>query len=149
MPDALSATTFSSVLGKEPAGSLTLSAAIDFALASNPELSAADNELRAIEGVVLQAGALPNPEISTSVEDTQNKATRTTSIQLSQRIELGGKRSARIASAERWRDVATADLAAKRLDVRATVTAAFFDVLVAQERVQQAEDLLRLAQRVS
>ena len=47
------------------------------------------------------------------------------------------------------RDVAAADLAAKRLDVRATVIGAFFDVLVAQERVQQAEDLLSLAQRAS
>jgi cobalt-zinc-cadmium efflux system outer membrane protein len=98
---------------------------------------------------VIQAGIVPNPEISTSVEDTQNKATRTTTIQLSQRIELGGKRAARIASAERGRDVATADLAAKRLDVRASVTGAFFDVLVAQERIEQAEDLLGLARRVS
>ncbi len=124
MQDALPATTFAPALTKEPTGSLTLSVAIDLALTSNPE-------------------------ISTSVEDTQNKATRTTTIQVSQRIELGGKRSARITSAERGRDVAAADLAAKRLDVRATVIGAFFDVLVAQERVQQAEDLLSLAQRAS
>jgi len=147
--DRLTSTTFVPTLVTEPVGTLTLSAAIDLALTSNPELSAATNELRAVEGVVIQAGILPNPEISTSVEDTQNKATRTTTIQLSQRIELGGKRSARIASAERGRDVAAADLAAKRLDIRATVIGAFFDVLVAQERIQQAEDLLGLAQRAS
>lgn len=139
----------SPVLALEASPSLTLSAAIDLALTFNPELSAAANELRAFEGTVIQAGILPNPEISTSVEDTQNKASRTTTIQLSQRIELGGKRSARIASAERGRDVATADLAAKRLDVRASVTGAFFDVLVAQERIQQADDLLGLARRVT
>lgn len=139
----------SPVLALEASPSLTLSAAIDLALTFNPELSAAANELRAFEGTVIQAGILPNPEISTSVEDTQNKASRTTTIQLSQRIELGGKRSARIASAERGRDVATVDLAAKRLDVRASVTGAFFDVLVAQERIQQADDLLGLARRVT
>lgn len=139
----------SHALTREPGTSLTLPAAIDLALAFNPELSAAANEVRAVDGAVIQAGIVPNPEISTSVEDTQNKATRTTTIQLSQRIELGGKRAARIASAERSRDVATADLAAKRLDVRASVTGAFFDVLVAQERIQQAEDLLGLARRVS
>lgn len=149
MRDALPTTTFAPALAKEATGSLTLSAAIDLALASNPELSAAANELRAVEGAVIQAGVLPNPEISTSVEDTQNKATRTTTILLNQRIELGGKRSARITSAERGRDIAAADLAAKHLDVRATVIGAFFDVLVAQERVQQAEDLLSLAQRAS
>ncbi len=147
--DRLTSTTFAPTLAKEPVGSLTLSAAIDLALTSNPELSAAANELRAVEGAVIQAGILPNPEFSSLVEDTQNKATRTTTIQMNQRIELGGKRSARIASAERGRDVAAADLAAKSLEVRATVIGAFFDVLVAQERIQQAEDLLSLAQRAS
>lgn len=147
--DRLTSTTFASTLAKEQVGTLTLSAAIDLALTSNPELSAAANELRAVEGAVIQAGILPNPEVATSVEDTQNKATRTTTIQVNQRIELGGKRSARIASAERGRDVAAADLAAKSLEVRATVIGAFFDVLVAQERIQQAEDLLSLAQRAS
>ena len=147
--DRLTSTTFAPTLAKEPVGSLTLSAAIGLALTSNPELSAAANELRAVEGAVIQAGILPNPEFSSLVEDTQNKATRTTTIQMNQRIELGGKRSARIASAERRRDVAAADLAAKRLDIRATVIGAFFDVLVAQERIQQAEDLLGLAQRAS
>ena len=147
--DRLTSTTFAPTLAKEPVGSLTLSAAIDLALTSNPELSAAANELRAVEGAVIQAGILPNSEFSSLVEDTQNKATRTTTIQMNQRIELGGKRSARIASAERGRDVAAADLAAKSLEVRATVIGAFFDVLVAQERIQQAEDLLSLAQRAS
>lgn len=147
--DQLTSSTFAPTLAKEPVGTLTLSAAIDLALTFNPELSAAANELRAVEGAVIQAGVLPNPEVSTSVEDTQNKATRTTTIQVSQRVELGGKRSARIASAERGRDVAAADLAAKRLAIRATVIGAFFDVLVAQERIQQAEDLLGLAQRSS
>jgi cobalt-zinc-cadmium efflux system outer membrane protein len=74
MQDALSVATFAPALAKEPSGSLTLSAAIDLALTFNPELSAATNELRAVEGAVIQAGILPNPEISTSVEDTQNKA---------------------------------------------------------------------------
>lgn len=134
---------------KEPTGTLNLAAAINLALAFNPELSAAANELRAVEGTVVQAGILPNPDISTLVEDTQNKTTRTTTVQINQLIELGGKRAARIASAERARDVATADLAAKRLDVRATVVGSFFDVLVAQERVRQVEDLLNLAQRAT
>lgn len=134
---------------KAPTKTLTLDAAIEFALAANPELSAAANELRAVEGAVIQAGVLPNPDISTLVEDTQNKATRTTTVQINQLIELGGKRAARIASAERGRDVATAGLAAKRLDVRASVVGAFFDVLVAQERLQQVQDLLSLAQRAT
>ena len=133
----------------EPTGPLTLDAAIALALAGNPELSAAVNELRAVEGAVIQAGLLPNPDISTSVEDTHNRATRTITLQISQLVELGGKRAARIASAERGRDVASADLLGRRLEIRAAAAAAFFEVLVAQERIQQMEDLLALAQRAT
>lgn len=133
----------------EPSGPLTLAMALDLAMAANPELSAAANELRAVEGSLIQAGLWPNPDISTSIEDTRNRATRSTTVQIGQLLELGGKRAARIASAERGREVAAADLAARRLDVRATVVGAFFEVLTAQERVQQAGDLLALAQRAT
>ncbi len=133
----------------EPAGPLSLDAALDLARSANPELSAATNELRAVEGAVIQAGLRPNPDISTSVEDTQNRATRTTTLQIGQVLELGGKRAARVATAERGRDVADADLAARRLEVRAAVVGLFFDVLVAQERLQQTDDLVALAQRAT
>ena len=133
----------------EPKGVITLEAATELALSVSPNVSAAENELRAAEGALTQAGVFPNPEVSTSLEDTQNKATRTTTVQVSQLIELGGKRGARISAAERGLDVATADLAARRLDVRATVMSSFFDVLVAQERVAQSNDLLGLAQRAA
>lgn len=133
----------------EPAGPLSLDAALDLARLANPELSAATNELRAVEGAVIQAGLRPNPDISTSVEDTQNRATRTTTLQIGQALELGGKRAARIATAERGRDVADADLAARRLEVRAAVVGLFFEVLVAQERLQQTDDLVALAQRAT
>lgn len=133
----------------EPKGVLTLESATELALSVSPNVSAAENELRAAEGALTQAGVFPNPEVSTSLEDTQNKATRTTTVQVSQLIELGGKRGARISAAERGLDVATADLAARRLDVRATVMSSFFDVLVAQERVAQSNDLLGLAQRAA
>lgn len=133
----------------EPTGPLGLAAAIDLALSANPTLAAAARELQAVEGAVIQAGVRPNPEIATLVEDTQNKATRTTTLQINQAIELGGKRAARIESAERGRDVAAADLATQRLEIHAATVAAFFDVLVAQERVRLAEALLDLAQRAT
>jgi cobalt-zinc-cadmium efflux system outer membrane protein len=133
----------------EPAAPLNLASAIELALSANAELAAAARELQAVEGTVIQAGIRPNPEISTLVEDTQKRATRTTTLQINQPIELGGKRAARIESAERGRDVAAADLAAKRLEIRAATVAAFFDVLVAQERIRLAEALLELAQRAT
>ncbi len=127
---------------------LTLQRALAQAMASNAELSAARRELDAAEGPVLQGRSRPNPELSVLVEDTQ-RATRTTTLQINQPIELGGKRAARITAAERGRDIAAAELAAKRADLRATVVSAFHDVLLAQEHVKLAGDAAQLAKRAS
>uniref|UniRef100_UPI00058E064B TolC family protein n=1 Tax=Herbaspirillum lusitanum TaxID=213312 RepID=UPI00058E064B len=78
-----------------PTLNITLNNAVALALDNNPELSAARHELEAVDATVTQAGARPNPELSTLMEDTR-KSTRTTTIQLNQPIELGGKRAARI-----------------------------------------------------
>jgi cobalt-zinc-cadmium efflux system outer membrane protein len=131
-----------------PTGPLSLEAALDLALTANPELSAATNELRAVEGAVIQAGLRPNPDISTSVEDTEPRDSQH-DRPARPKARAGGKRAARVAIAERGREVADADLAARRLEVRAAVVGAFFDVLVAQERLQQTDDLVALAQRAT
>lgn len=132
----------------EPAAPLTLEAARDLALGANPDLSAAGREVEALDATITQAHVRPNPELSTLIEDTRS-ATRTTTLQLNQPIELGGKRGARIEAAERGRDAASLELDAKRSEVRAAVTAAFFDVLVAQERLRLAQASVELAQRAT
>ncbi|WP_420473661.1 TolC family protein [Noviherbaspirillum sp. ST9] len=125
---------------------LSLSAALRMALDANAELSSARHELQAVEASVLQAGVLPNPALEMSVED-RRRETRETTFLLNQPIELGGKRSARLTAAERGKDAAAAEFQAKRAEVRATVIAAFFDVLAAQERMRLAEESAQLAQR--
>lgn len=132
----------------EPAAPLTLNAALELALGANPELSAAGRELEALDATITQAQARPNPELSALIEDTRRE-TRTTTLQLNQQIELGGKRSARIEAAERGRDAASLELDAKRAEIRAVVTEAFFDVLVAQERLRLAQASVELAQRAT
>ena len=132
----------------EPAGPLTLKSAWALALGTNPELSAAGHEVAALEATILQAETRPNPEISASIEDTR-RATRISKLELSQAFELGGKRAARINAAERGRDAASAELNAKRAEIRAVVVAAFFDVLVAQERLRLATASVELAQRAT
>lgn len=127
---------------------LTLQRAIEMAIASNAELSVARRELEAADGPVMQGGTRPNPELSFLLEDTQ-RATRTTTLQINQPIELGGKRAARISAAERGRDIAAAELAAKRADLRATVVSTFYDVLLAQEHVKLAGDSTELARRAA
>jgi cobalt-zinc-cadmium efflux system outer membrane protein len=68
---------------------------------------------------------------------------------LTQPLELGGKRAARISAAERGRDVAQAQLAARRADVRGQTHDAWREVLAAQEGQRLAEDATKLAQRAT
>ena len=128
--------------------SLTLPVALDRALKANPEIAAAMREVQAQQGVRRQAGMLPNPELAATVEDTQ-KATRTTTIQLNQLIELGGKRSARMSAAERQYDIAVIELAMKRAEIHAAVVSYFYEVLIAQERQRLARSSTELAQTVT
>lgn len=128
------------------AAALTLAEAMLQARQTNPELSAARHELEAAEGARVQAGALPNPTLEAQRED-QRRETRTTTLTLSQPIELGGKRSARIEAAERAIDIARSQLDARKTDLEASVTSAFFAALVAQERLTLAQASLDLAQR--
>ncbi len=127
---------------------VTLRAAEDLALKSNADLAVALRELQATEGAVMQGAARPNPELAFLLEDTRRE-TRTTTVQMNQPIELGGKRVARIHAAERGRDIAAMALEVRRAEVRTAVTANFFAVLAAQERVRLAQDVSKLAKRAT
>lgn len=127
---------------------LTLASAIDMAFQQNPGLRAAARELEISASQRLQAGFRPNPEVSFLTEGLQRDR-RMTTIQINQAIELGGKRSARIAAAERDREIASADLEIYRSDLRADVITAFFEVLAAQERLGLARTSQQLSQRAS
>lgn len=130
------------------AQTLNLAQAVRLALTQNPELASARLELQALEGAEIQAGARPNPEVGVLVEDTRS-ATRTTTVQWSQAIELGGKRSARLAAAARTREQAAVALQAKQAELRAAVTSGFFEVLGAQEQVRLTQASLDLARNAA
>lgn len=132
----------------EAATPLSLKAALHLAFAANAELAGARRELEAQAATIIQARARPNPEFSSLMEGAP-RATRTTTMQFNQPIELGGKRAARIDAAERGRDLALAELSAKQAEIRANVLAAFFDVRVAEERLRLAQGSLELAQRAN
>jgi cobalt-zinc-cadmium efflux system outer membrane protein len=129
----------------EPAGPLDLRSALALALRFNPGLSSASREREASDAAVLQAGAWPNPVFDAQVEDLR-RGNRTTTLQLSQPIELGGKRAARVTAAERARDQAASALLARRSELRASVITLFFEVLAAQERLRLAQDSVGLAE---
>ena len=127
-----------------PSSPLTLAAAVQSALQNHPDLSAARREIDATEGARTQAATYLNPSLSVEVEDLR-RDTRTTTVMWSQPFELGGKRVARIAAAERATELVRAQLDAKQSELQANVTAAFFTSLIAQERVRLAQASLDLA----
>ncbi len=131
---------------KEP---LTLDAARELALAANPRLVALSTERLARIADVEQAGRRPNPELGVEVE---NLATRRngaeTTVGLSQRIELGGKRDRRRHVASRDRHLSDVAIEAARRETIAEVTRAFTAVLAAEENVAVAGDLVGVAEEV-
>jgi cobalt-zinc-cadmium efflux system outer membrane protein len=124
---------------------IDLPAAIRLALAQ-PGLRAAAHEVAASEAEVGQAGRYPNPTLD-YLREGQRAGTRTTTIQISQPIELGGKRQARVALAREGVTIARSELAVRRRDVRSDVIAGYYAVLAAQERQQLARSLIELARR--
>ena len=121
--------------------SLTLRGAIERALATNPRLTSADRDIGIAAGRKLQAGAIPNPEVSFELDNAlgtgRYRGTRSaeTTLQLGQLVELGGKREARIAAGSAGLDAAYFQRAATRLEVISDTAVAFYSVLGAQRRI--------------
>ena len=126
--------------------SLSLPQALAAAFAHNPELAAAGRETGIADGERRQAGLLPNPELSWEVEDTR-RDTSTTTVTLSQALELGGKRGARIAVAGAGQTIAQLDLERQRNVLRADVGQAFHAALRAQTALELAQQSQALTER--
>ena len=134
-----------------PAGTLTLREALRLTILQNPELAASDTAVRSAEGRLLQAGLRPNPSVFTENENLVGtgpyrgaRASENT-IQLSQLIELGGKRAARVRVAQTGKTLAGYDYEAKRLEVLVATARAFLQTLVAQRRLALCEETAKLA----
>lgn len=122
-------------------GRITLRDALSLALLQSPELASFGWEVRAREARLLQTGQRPNPVAGLLVEDlaADSVVRPQATVQLSQLIELGGKRAARQKLAGLNRDLAEWDFEAARLDLLTRVTAAYLDVLGSQQSVALTE----------
>nr|WP_314547242.1 TolC family protein [uncultured Massilia sp.] len=145
-PSAMAAAPSNEHPAQGPA--LNLQVAIALALERHPLLRAAGHDVAAGEADVDQAGRLPNPELAWLREGEQ-AGSRTTTVQINQPIELGGKRGARIKLAEGELALAQTELALRRQTIRADVIDAYCAVLAAQERRLIAEATTELAARSS
>jgi cobalt-zinc-cadmium efflux system outer membrane protein len=125
---------------------ITLSDALRRALATNPRLTSAEKDVRIAAGRRLQAGAIPNPEVSFELDsalgsgELRGLEDAETTLQISQLIELGGKREARIAEGSAELDAAHWERAAVRFEIVSNTAVAFYEVLTVQRRIQIYND---------
>lgn len=143
-----------SALAQSPPSDLTIPQALQLALAHNPELAASAAEVQIKAGASLQAGLQPNPELAFELENFAGQGEfkgtdgAEATLQLSQLLELGGKRDRRLQLAAFEQTIAEQELAIKRLDLTAATRAAFVQLLAAQQGLVLAEEQVRLAQGV-
>jgi outer membrane protein, heavy metal efflux system len=129
---------------KEPTGVLTLRDAVALALMENPELAPFAWQTRAIEARILQSSLRPNPELGLQVEDIvgtgrfRGVREAQVTLQLSQVIELGGKRAARMDVASQGRDIARSEYEIKRVEVLGELTQRFILVVANQHALALA-----------
>jgi cobalt-zinc-cadmium efflux system outer membrane protein len=132
---------------------LTLAKALALTLEKSPKLASFSWEIRAAEARIIQAGLVPNPELSLDSEDLTRAGVRSATegmqntLELSQLIELGQKRNSRLREARLDRDTAEWDYQIKRLEVLKSTSLAFIDVLTAQRIVELAEENVSLTEK--
>lgn len=125
---------------------LTLEEALSRSLRNGPGLTVATEELRAVEAEAKLAGRLPNPELTLSLENVagdgayQDTDSAEFTVELSQPIELGGKRRLRREAAELSRQLAASGEKLARAGVQAETSRRFVAVLAAQEGLVLARE---------
>ena len=127
---------FAQTGGASPGRTLTLAEARQMAESVSPGIAAARAALRAADGRVRQAGALPNPVASYSREQTSGDGARNAQdiIAVEQRLEIGGQRRARRSAAQEFRAAAEARLTGTRAQIAFEVAQAYAQAVAADRR---------------
>ena len=132
---------------------LALREALQQAARANPRLEISERNIGMADGRRQQANTLPNPTIGFEIDNfapgnSDVVGGAETTLMLSQLIELGGKRDARVAAALGDYDSMRWELEATRPELLSETTLAFIEALSAQRRAQildrQAAALERL-----
>ncbi len=138
--------------GRTDWSALSLADAARLVLERNREVRLAQRALESARADVITAGAQPNPNLTlglSAINPQKGVSSTATprSARLEQLIERGNKRGLRIAQAERLESAASADLDDALRQQWLAVAEAYFDLLLAQERVSIAGETYELAQR--
>jgi cobalt-zinc-cadmium efflux system outer membrane protein len=131
-------------------GALTLVQAEQLLRSRNRELQAARRVLEAAQANTLSAGARPNPTLSLGVSAINPSAgvgsgpwrdrTVDSSIRIDQVIERGDRRELRVANARSLETASAEDFSDTFRQQRLALRAAYYDLLLAQDKVDIARD---------
>jgi cobalt-zinc-cadmium efflux system outer membrane protein len=135
--------------------------AVALAFANAPALRSASASRQGVDADGLAAPLRPNPEASVTIENFggiggagiyRGARSVETTLGVAQRLELGGKRTARIDLAERNSGVAGLEFEAAKLDLARDVVVALIDaeatsraVRLEQDRARQSAETTRIA----
>ncbi len=112
---------------------MSLGQAAEKVLRQNKDLQSFSLELRAHDGRMLQADLLPNPQLSVNPENVIGsrffRQQIQNTVELSQLIELGGKRSKRLGVAEAEKEAALSAYELKRNEILSALNIRFVEVL--------------------
>jgi cobalt-zinc-cadmium efflux system outer membrane protein len=131
---------------------LTLEQAVAVVVGAAPLADAANAGIEAAQANRTVAGLRPNPLAQAQVENVAGtgpysglKSAETT-MGVALPIELGGKRSARVAVADAQLSRAELEAAVVAADVRLQVSALYVEAIAAERRLATARDQLRIAE---
>ena len=147
---------FSSVHAQEssPPSVLTLQSAIQRTLRESPRLKSARESIKASDAGFFQAGIGRNPELDIYVENVVGNGPHSgldraeLTLGLSQVLEMGDKRSGRLAVAEQIRVLTRFGYLEERLALVQEVSSAYFNAVAAQEMIKLTEKQRDVAQVV-
>ena len=133
---------------------IALRDALALALTHNPKLGVLALEAEALAGVEIQAGLLPNPNLSVDVENFGRSRKRLGQLNgpeytlaVGQLVELGGKRAARVRAAKLDRRLSLWDYEETRLEILARTASDFVALLTAQEEEALAREGARAGEQ--
>lgn len=135
--------------------SLTLAESLDEAAARSPAIVAAEAEVAAAEARIVQAGYRENPELSLEVENFAGTGSLRglrsveTTLAVNQRLDLAGRRSARLGSARAALEAQKLRLAVARADLSQSVREQFARAVAARDKLAQATETVERARELA
>lgn len=134
-----------------PAAPLTLESAIQLALENHPQLRAGEAQIDAARAGIRSAAARPNPEFAAlagrqTYRVPENVSGLVTSFSVTQPLDIGPARPARIDFATRTRESSEIARDVTRLSVLSAVRRAFFAALRRNDEIKILEESYRLVE---